>query len=127
VREGVPELSPFVNRAGRLGGCMARDAAREGELPEQHPQTLLVTAAVRVELAVRPLEIGVGNDGRPTVPGAGHVDNVEVAPSDRAVEVRVDEVEPWGRAEVAEQAGFHVFRAERLSQERIVEQVDLAD
>ena len=62
----------------------------------------------------------------PPWPGPGDVDRVEVARPDRAVQVRVDEVEPGRRAEVAEQARLHVLRLQRLAQQRVVEQVDLA-
>src|SRR5262249_56322410 len=84
---------------------MAGDAARERELPEQSPHSLLAWADVRVELAVRPLEPGVGDDGRAAVAGAADVDRVEVALPDRAVEVDIDQVQPWDGAEVSEQAG----------------------
>ena len=35
VRERVAELAALVDRAGRLGRGVARDAAGEGELPEE--------------------------------------------------------------------------------------------
>jgi hypothetical protein len=59
--------------------------------------------------------------------GAGDVDRREVAGPDRAVQVRIDEVQARGCAEVAEQPWLDVFGFERAPQKRIVEQVDLAD
>ena len=41
--------------------------------------------------------------------------------------MRVDEVQSRRRAEVAEQARLHVLGPQRLAQQRVVEQVDLAD
>ena len=127
VRERVAELAALVDRAGRLGRDVARDPAREGELPEELAQPLLVQADVRVDLAVGALEVGVGDEAGAAVAGAGDVDRVEVARPDRAVEVRVDEVQAGRRAEVPEQARLDVARLERLAEQRVVEQVDLAD
>ena len=70
---------------------------------------------VRVDLAVGALEIGVRNQRRPAVTGAGDVDRVEVAQADRPVEMRVDEVQPRRRAEVTEQPRLHVLRPQRLA------------
>ena len=58
---------------------------------------------------------------------AGDVDRVEVARADRAVQVRVEEVQPGRRAPVAEQPRLDVLEAQRLAQQRVVEQVDLPD
>ena len=69
-------------------------------------QSLDVLGDVRVVLAVRAFEIGVGDQGRAAVPGPGDVDHVEIELADDAVQVRVDEVEarascPSGRASAA--------------------------
>ena len=55
------------------------------------------------------------------------IDRVEVARLDDAVQVRVDEVQPGRRAPVAEQPRLDVLEPQRLAQQRVVEQVDLAD
>ena len=47
--------------------------------------------------------------------------------ADHAVQVGVDEVQPGRRAPVPEQARLDVLRQQRLAQQRVVEQVDLAD
>ncbi len=127
VRQRVAELAALVDRPRRLGRDVARDPAGERELAEEPAHPGLVPADRRVELGVRALEVGVGDDPRAAVAGAGDVDRVEVARPDRAVHVRVDEVQPGHRAEVAEQARLHVLGPERLAQERVVEQVDLTD
>ena len=59
--------------------------------------------------------------------GACDVENAQVALADRPVEMRVDEIEAGSRAEVAEEPRLDVLRCERLAEERIVEQVHLAD
>ena len=127
VGERVAELAAFVDRAGRLRRGVAGDAARERELPEEPPQPFLVPADLGVELAVGAFEVRVRDDARPAVAGARDVDRAQVALPDGAVQVRVEEVQARSRAEVAEQARLDVLRRERLAQQRVVEQVDLAD
>jgi hypothetical protein len=127
MRERVAELAALVDRAGRLGRDVRRDPTRERELPEQLAQAVLVLRDVGIHLGVRPLEVRVRDRGRPAVPRPHDVDGVEVPVADRTVHVRVDEVEPRRGAPVAEEAGLHVLGGEPLAQERVVEQVDLAD
>ena len=116
-----------MDRARGLGRHVARDPPREGELTAELAQPLLVLRHARIELAVRALEVRVRDQSGPTVPGPRDVDRAQVAGSDRPVQVRVDQVETGRRPEVAEQAGLHVLRSERLAQERVVEQIDLPD
>ena len=127
VDQRVAQLAALVDRARRLGRDVAGDAAGEGELAEQPPQALLVGRHARVDLAVGALEVGAGHEAGPAVPGPGDVDRVEVVRADDAVEVGVDEVQPRRRAPVAQQPRLDVLDAQRLAQERVVEQVDLAD
>ena len=127
VHERVAELAALVDRAGHLGCDVARNPAREGKLAEEPPQPVDVPRDVRVELAVRPLEIRVRDERRAAVPRAGDVDRAQVAIADLPVQVRVEEVEARDGAEVAEQARLDVLRLQRLAQQRVVEQVDLRD
>ena len=127
VGERVAELAALVDRAGRLRRDVARDPAGERELAEQPAHPLLVVADVRVDLAVGALEVHVRHHAGPAVARAGDVDRVQVARADHAVHVRVDEVQARGRAPVAEQARLDVLEPQRLAQQRVVEQVDLAD
>ena len=127
VRERIAELAALVDRAGRLRRDMARDPARERELPEQPPQALFVLLDVRVQLAVGALEVGVRDHARTTVARAADVDRVQIAGAYLAVQVRVDEVQARCRAPVAEQPRLDVLGLQRLAQQRVVEQVDLPD
>ena len=127
VQQRVTELTAFVDRARRLGRHVAGDSAGERELAKQSPQSLGVATDVRIDLAVGPVEVGAGHEARAAVTGSGDVDHVQIARLDRAVHVRVDEVQPGRRAPVPEQARLDVLGRERLAQQRVVEQVDLAD
>ena len=64
MRKSVAELAALVDRAGRLRGYVAGDAAGEGELAEEAPHAIDVTADVRVNLAVGALQVDVGEDRR---------------------------------------------------------------
>ena len=127
VHERVAELAALVDRARHLGRDVARDAAGKGELAEELLQPCLVAADVRIELAVGALEIGVRHERRPTVAGAGDVDRAQVARADLPVQVGIEQVEARHRAEVAEKTRLDVLWLQRLAQQRVVEQVDLAD
>ena len=110
VRERVTELAALVDRAGRLGRDVARDPARERELPEEPAQSFLVLADVRVDLAVRALEVRARDEAGAAVAGAGDEDRAEVARADLPVQVRVEEVEARRRPEVPEQPRLDVLR-----------------
>ena len=91
VRDGVAELAPFVDRARCLRRDVARDAAGERELAKELAEAGLVLRDVRVDLAVRPLEIGVRDEARAAVTRPGDVEDVEIALPDRA-EISLAEV-----------------------------------
>ena len=110
VRERVAELAALVDRARRLGRDVRGDAARERELAEERAEPVVVLADVRVDLAVGAFEVRVRDEPGPAVARAGDVDHREVARLDRAVQVRVDEVQAGRRAEVPEQPRLDVLR-----------------
>ena len=108
VRQRIPELPALVNRARRFRRDVARNAAGEGELGEKPLHPLLVLRDVRVDFAVRPLEIGVGHQRRPAMARAGDVNHVEVELFDQPVQVDVDEVQARRRSPVPKQARLDV-------------------
>ena len=127
VRQGVPQFAAFVDAAGRLRRDVTRNAAGEAELLEQPLQPDFVLRDMRVDFAVGAFEVGVRHKRRPAVPGAGDEKHVQVLIHNDAVQVDVDEVQAGRRAPVPEQPGFDVLTPQRFFQERVVEQVDLAD
>ena len=64
---------------------------------------------------------------RAAVPGPGDVDRVQIELFDQAVHVDIDEVQPGRRAPVAQQSRLDVLELERLAQQRILVEIDLAD
>ncbi len=126
VSERVAELAPLVNRARRLGGHVAGDAAGEGELAEEPPHPLNVRRDVSVDLAVGAFKVGVGQDPWGAVPRPDDVDRVQVAVVDHPVQVDIDEVQPRRGAPVPQQPRLDVLKPQRLPEQRVVQQVYLA-
>ena len=127
MHECVPELTAFMDRAGSFRRDVARDPTGKRELAEELAQAFLVLTDVGVHLAVGSFEVRVGDETRTAVSRPRDVEHTQAALADRAIEMDVDEVEARGRSEVSEQTWLHVLRLERLTQQRIVQQVDLAD
>ena len=127
VQQRVAELAALVDGSRCLRGHVAGDAAGEGELAEQRPQAVLVLADRGVDLAVGAFQVHVGHQPRAAVSRPGHVQRIEPALLDHPVHVRVQQVQPRGRAPVAQQPRLDVLRLERLAQQRVVQQVDLPD
>ncbi len=127
VGQRVTELAALVDRAGRLRGDVAGDAPREAELLEQPSDPHLVVGHVGVDLAVGAVQPGRGDQARTAVPRPGDVEDLQVAGQDRAVEVGVDERQAGRGSPVPQQPGLGVLGLQRLTQQRVAHQVDLAD
>src|ERR1700735_2920668 len=80
-----------------------------------------------MHLSVTAFKIGVGIERGAAVSGTGDVNEVRIMRLDEAVEMNVDEVLPRRRAPVPEQPWLDLLRFERLSQQGVFEEVDLAD
>ena len=126
VRQRVAQLAALVDRPRHLGRHMARHAVGPRELAKQPVHSLAVARDLRIALGVRAFEPGVRQRGRASVAGADDPDHVDVVVADQAVQVRIDEIQPRRRAPVAEQARLDVLAHERLLEQRIGAQVDLA-
>src|ERR1700727_2071985 len=106
---------------------MARNSAGERELRKEPLHALHVLRDSWIDFAVGALEIGVGDQPRSPMAGTGDVDHVEIELFDQPIEVHVNEVEARRRAPMPEKAWLDVLLLERLTQQRIVEQVNLTD
>jgi len=127
VRQRVAELAAFVDRAGSFGRDVRWDAARERELFEKALDTRLVVRDIGVRGRVGAVEEARRDQAGAAVPRADDVHGRLLARLDHAVEVRIEEVESRGGSPVANQARLDVVAVKRLAQQRIVEEVDLAD
>src|SRR6266851_10216291 len=106
MRERIPELATFVDRAGRLGRGMAGDAARKRELLEQPLQSVGIAGNARVALSVGSFEVGVGDHTWSAMARAAHVDRIQIAFANRTIEVDVYEIQHRRRPPVPEQPRF---------------------
>src|SRR3546814_10801370 len=88
VGQRVAELSALVDRTRHLRRDVARDAAGEGELPEQLGHAPPVATQRRVVLRPAALEPGVGDHRRAPVARAGDVDPVEVRSEEHTSELQ---------------------------------------
>jgi hypothetical protein len=124
---GDDQLGIVERRAVRVRETVAELTAREGELPEELPEPLLVLALVRIDLRVGALEVHGPEDAGRAVSGAGDEDHVEVVAADEPVQVHVHEAQPRARAPVTEEPVLHVIRLERRLQQRVVLEIDHPD
>ena len=127
MRKRVTKLATFVYGAGRLRRHMARNPARKRELGEEPLHALHILRDSWIDFAVCAFEIGVGDQPRSPMSGTGDVDHIKIEFLDQPIEMRVNEVEARRRAPMPEKARLDVLLLERLTQQGVVEQVDLTD
>ena len=126
VGQGVAQFSPLVDGAGGVGGGLAGDPAGEGELPEQPLHTGGILADVGIDLAVRAVQIVLGHHGVSTVSGAGEIDHIQVIFDDGPVEMGINEVLARAGAPMPHDGALQMFLLQRLPQQGIVQQIELA-
>ena len=81
---------------------MAGNPARKRELFEQPPQSFGVVGDARVALGIGALEVGVGDHARATMARATHVNRVQIAFGNGAIEMDVHKIQAWRGAPVSE-------------------------
>ncbi len=127
VREGIAEFAAFVDRPGRFGGGVARNAAGKRKLFEQLAQALLIAGNVRVYLGIGPLQVGVGHHRRSAVPRAADGYAVQAALLDDTVHMGIDQVQAGTGPPVSQQPRLDVFRGQRGPEQGVVHEIDLSD
>jgi hypothetical protein len=93
VHERVAELAALVDRSGGRHRHVAGHAAGRGELAEEAVHAPLVLRHVGVDLAVRALEVDVGQDRGAAVAGSCDVEHVGSGAADEPVEVHVEQAQ----------------------------------
>ena len=127
VAQRISEFAALVDGAGRRRRDMARNAARKRELLEKPFHSGFVLADVGIDLAVAPLEVGVGDQRRAAVAGTGDVDHVQIIPSDCPVQMNIDEILAGRRSPMPDHQRFDMGEGERLAQQRIRVEIDLTN
>ncbi len=127
VHQRIAELTALVDRTGRRRAHVARHTARRRELPEEAPHPPPVLCDLVVYLGVRAFEPHVREHRRTAVTGPGDEQHRTAAVADQTVEVHVEQIQAGRRPPVAEEPRLDVLGRERLGEQRIVLEVDLAD
>ena len=127
MADRVPEFAAFVNRPRRRRRNVAGNPAGKRELLEQLLEPGLVLGDVRINLAPGAFEVNVAHNRRAAVTGTGDIEHVQVILLDDPVQMHVDEVLARRRAPVPDHQRLHVRQFQRLLQQRIVVEVNLAD
>src|SRR5271169_2126893 len=115
-----------MDGAGSFGGGVAGNSSGERKLFEQLLQALFVLRDVGIELAVGALEVGVGDQSGAAVAGAGQIDDIEIVVLDETIEMGVDEVETGGGSKMSQQTRLDVLDLQRLAEQRIGVEINLA-
>ncbi len=123
----IPKLTALVDGTRGFGGGVTRDSTGERELLEEPLHALGILRNVGVELAVRSLQVRVGNHRWSAMTWTADEDHVEVLGLDQAVEVNVDEVEPRGSTPMSEQPGLDMLYLQGFPQQGIVIEIDLSN
>ena len=97
------------------------------ELGEELPETGFVLADVRIDLAVGALKVGMAHERRAAVTGTSDIEHIQVILLDDPVQVNINEILARCRTPVPDHKRFHMRQFERLFQQRIVVEVELAD
>ena len=127
MAERIAQLAAFVNRPRRRRGDMAGNPAGERELLEQLFQPGFVLGDVRINVAPGAFEVNIAHNRRAAVTGTGDVEHVQVILLDDPVQVYVDEVLARRGAPMPDHQGLDVRQFQRLLQQRIVVEINLAD
>ena len=114
MRKHVSQFASFVNRTGSFRRAVAADAPWEGKLSEELVQAYFVLALFRINFGVGTLEIAWRQNSWRAVSRTGHEDHVEIQFFDQAVQVDIDESQPWARAPMSEQAVLDVVGLQRF-------------
>src|SRR5882672_7557229 len=114
MRDTIAKLAALVDASGCFGSGVAADSAGERKLFEEALHPRYVFTLVGVNLGVRSLEIGLGQDSRRAVAGPGDVNRIQAVLVNQPVEVNVRKGLASVRAPVAEQPGLGMLQLQRF-------------
>src|SRR5215472_10160940 len=109
-----------------MRAAMAADSARRRESLEHQLHPVVILSYVWMNLGVGAFQIRMRIQRRAPMTGAGDIDDACVGLLDQAIQMHIYEVLAGRGAPVAQEPGFDVIDRERLSEQRIVSQVNLA-
>ena len=127
VGQRIAELAALMDRAGRFGCCMTRNAAGKGELPEKAAHPFLILGHFRVEFAISALKPAVRDDAWRPVPWPGDKEDADIPCFDDPIEMDIDKAKPRRGPPMAEQAGFDMLDLQRLLQKGVIKKINLSN
>ena len=127
MRQGISQLSAFMNGSGSLRSDMTRNTTGKRELAKETPHSLTITADIRIYLAVRPVQPGIRQNCGTTVARPPDTKSIETTRLDHTVEMGMDKIQSGRGAPVTKKSRLRMFRKQWLHQQWIFHQVDLAD
>ena len=125
MRNAVTEFSSLMNGSRRLRRHMARDSARKRKLLEQTFHAELVLPNIRVDFAVRAFQVSVRHQARPAMTRTRDVNHIQVEFLDQTIAMHINEIKARRGTPVAEEPRLHMLYFQRLSQQRVVVQINL--
>ena len=106
---------------------MTRDAAGKRKLPEQFFHARRVLRYIRIDFAVAAFQISIRDHARAAVPWSGDEEHVEIEFVDQPIAMRINEIQAGRGAPMTQQARFDMTELQGFAQQRIIEQINLAD
>src|SRR2546430_489045 len=103
-----------MDTTGGFGSGVAANAAWERKLLEEALHPCQIFTLVRVNLGIRSLEIGLGQDRRRTVTRPGDENGIQIVLVNQAVEVDVGKGLAGIRAPMAQEPGLRVLQLQRF-------------
>ena len=127
VDQRIAKFASLMHGVRRVRSAMARNTAGRRKRTKEKPHTVDVLGNFRMHFGISSFEVCAGVQGRPSVAGARNVNDICIRFPDQPVQMNVDEILPGRCAPMPQQARLDVFFCERLAQQRIIEEIDLAD
>src|SRR5262249_43497057 len=82
---GVAQLATSMDRARRFGSYVDWNPAGKRELLEQPFHSLFILRNIRINFAIRPLQVSIGDQSGSTVSRSRDIDHVQVMRLNRSV------------------------------------------
>src|SRR5262249_7870518 len=124
VRDAVSQFTTFVDASGCFRSGVAANPARKGELFKEALHSREVFTLLWINLRISSLQVRLRQDSWCTMSRPRDKNCVQVILVDQPVEVNVSEGLPRIRAPVAQQSRLSVCRRQRLSEQRVVLEIE---
>ncbi len=126
MSDAIAQFAALIDGTGGFRCTVGGHAAREGELLEEFGHAGLVLGDIGIHLGIGAVQVIIGNVEIAAVSGTGEQNQVQIIPLDDTVQVDKYEILPRHRAPVAHDLFLDHVQGQRLAQQRVLQQVQLA-